>query len=132
MNVTDTTIAAAILQVFRDVRVFHAGGTLYVETIEASWDQCGLRTRDLEPGLAWLVSNGLLTRRSNATPDDKALVSLTQAGADQICQLPHGLREWVKAIDAAWTLAAARRRSQSNQFWNRVRCSFHGFRPDAL
>ena len=130
MHVTEFTIGSAVLDVFRDLRVFHAGGTLRVETLRDSWNQCGLRARDLEPGIAWLVANGLLVRGSSASPGDATLLSLTSAGSHRISDLPHRFGEWLNAIDAALALASARRRSRRNRFWNRVRCGYHGFAPE--
>lgn len=130
MHITDFTIGAAVLRIFRDLRVFHPGGTLRIESIRELWIESGLRNRDLEPGIAWLVDNHFLVRGSTAAVGDATLLSLTQAGSDHISGLPRTISDWFNAIGTAMALAAARRRAQSNKFWNRVRCGYHGFRSE--
>jgi hypothetical protein len=131
MYVPDHSIGLAVLRVFRDLRVFHAGGTLYVDTVRSAWPSTGLRRRDMEHGIAWLVNRGLLEPGSKGAPGDPSLISLTPLGSAQMLHFPSSLGEWVVLLEGVSTLAAIRRRRRRQRVWDQLRRRFWTRRPDS-
>lgn len=126
MWVTDYAIEAAMLRVFRDFRVFHAGGSLLLSDIRRAWHRTGLRARDVEAGLALLVQGGFVS--IEAGPDGEHVVKLLPRGSERLTLLPRDLGELFDEMDALMILRAARRRRRA-EFWHDMRLRVRGYGP---
>lgn len=128
MYITDYTIGTAILHLFRDARVYHVGGALLLEDLRRSWDQTGLRARDLDQGILYLRRHLYVTVQVHQQLE-LTTVALLERGSQRLSGLPHSFREWTREIDAALTLSSAARRMRPTA-WLRLRSRLHHFETD--
>lgn len=128
MHITDYTIGSAVLHLFRDARVFHAGGALLLEDMRRSWNQTGLRARDLDQGIGHLRRDLCVTLRDAPCPD-QATVVLLPRGEQRLTELPHSLSEWAREVAATVALSRAAHRMRTRA-WLRLRSRLHHFEPD--
>lgn len=132
MYVSQNAIDAAVLRIFRDFRVFHAGGTLLLGDLRNAWSDTGLRGRDLPAGVASLESGGCLKLTTDARGGD-VLVALTPDGAARITGFPHRLADWLSEIHSLLTLRSTARRQPQCSPWSRWRRHLHGLDdPNAI
>lgn len=110
MHVSDYTIGMAVLRVFRDNRVFDAGGSLLLSTLNLAWDSTGLRQRDLRRGIETLRQSGCVSVNTYRLGYD-ILVTLQPDGAARLTEFPHRFAEWIREICGLLVLRSANRRN---------------------
>lgn len=128
MEITDYAIGTAVLNQFRDARVYHAGGGLLIGDMRRAWSETGLRARDLDRGVEVLCLDGYATLKDAPHPDDRVL-SLLPKGSDRLTQFPWTWTGIQQEIGAALTLRAAARRPRP-EAWLKLRSRLHHFDPE--
>jgi hypothetical protein len=128
MYITEYTIGTAVLNLFRDARVSHVGGALLLEDMRRSWNQTGLRARDLDQGILYLRRHLYVTLHV-ADRLAETTIALLPRGSQRLTELPHSLAEWSRQIDTALTLSSASRRMRPRG-WLRLRSRLHHFETD--
>ena len=124
----DYAIGTAVLNQFRDARVYHAGGGLLLGDIRRAWPGTGLRARDLPRGVEVLCAEGYAVIKDAEDPDDRVL-SLLQKGSDRLTQFPWTWAGMQREIGTALTLRAAARRPRP-EAWLKLRSRLHHFEPE--
>ena len=128
MHITDYAIGTAVLHLFRDARVFHVGGALLLEDMRRSWNDTGLRARDLDQGILYLRRHLYVTLKVAPRLEETTVVLLPR-GSQQLTELPHSLSGWAREIGTALTLSRAAKRLHPRG-WLRLRSKLHHFPAD--
>ncbi len=127
MEITDYAVETAVLDQFRDARVFHAGGGLLLGDMRRAWPETGLRARDLPRGIELLCVEGYTAMREAEDPDDRVLTLLPR-GSDRLTRFPWTWTGLQREMGAALTLRAAARRPRP-EAWLKLRSRLHHFDP---
>lgn len=133
VSVIDSAICTAVLRVFRDFRVSHAGGSLFLADMQDAWRTTGLRTHDLADGIALLEEAGCLRAETHG-PQGEMLITLLPAGALRLVSFPCSLRGWLEELGSAIALHSLAHRSRGSAYIRTLRQSLHRYTaapPDA-
>ena len=124
MQIDDYVIETAVLRIFRDYRVFHPGGRLFLDTLRDVWDQSGLRRNDLVTGIRLLEEQGSV-RQLVDPAYEQILIALEANGAERLNRFPRTFDGWLRDIHTTLVLRKAARRYGQSEFWRRVRAHLH-------
>jgi hypothetical protein len=128
MEITDYAIGTAVLNQFRDARVYHAGGSLLLRDLRRAWPETGLRARDFERAIEVLGADGYAVVKDAGNPEDRVLTLLPK-GSDRLTNFPWTFTGITREIGAAMALRAAARRPRP-EAWLKLRSRLHHFEPE--
>ena len=128
MEISDYAIGTAVLNQFRDARVFHPGGSLLLRDLRLGWRQTGLRARDLPHGIAVLRAESAVQLREAQNPDESVL-SLLPHGSERLSVFRWNWAYLLRELETAAALRRAARRPRP-EVWLKWRSRLHHFEPE--